>query len=115
MLSIKQITKDQKINFILNFSLTYGVGNIRLQKVIKNLGVNCRFLNLKTKKKINTRVETFFRRFRYTFHLRNKKKKNLDFLWFIRSYKGFRHKFSLPARGQRTKTNARTKKNFKFF
>jgi len=115
MLSINQKSKEQKLNFILNFSLTYGVGNIRLKKAIKNLGINCRFYNVKTKKKINIRIENFFRRFRYTVHLRKEKKKIFDFLWLIRSYKGLRHKFSLPARGQRTKTNARTKKNFKFF
>ncbi len=115
MLSINEKSKEQKLNFILNFSLTYGVGYIRLKKAIKNLGINYRFNNVKTKKKINIKIENFFRRFRYTVHLRKEKKKNLDFLWLIRSYKGLRHKFSLPARGQRTKTNARTKKNFKFF
>ena len=115
MLSIKRPNKQQTPKFILNFSFTYGVGNKRLNEISRNLGLNTRFYNSQTKKKINIKVENFFRRFRYTFHLRNKNKKNLDFLWLIRSYRGFRHKFSLPARGQRTKTNARTKKNFKFF
>jgi small subunit ribosomal protein S13 len=31
----------------------------------------------------------------------------------IGSYRGFRHKRSLPVRGQRTKTNARTRKGAK--
>ena len=94
MLSNKQQLKEQKINFILNFSLIYGVGNIRLAKIIKNLGINSRYTNTKTKKKINNKVEKFFRRFRYSFHLRNKKKKNLYFFYNIRNYKGYRHKFS---------------------
>lgn len=115
MLSNKQNFKDKKINYILNFSLTYGVGNIRLLNFVKNLGVNNRFFNIKTKKKLNIKIEKFFRRFRYTFHLRNKIKKNFNFLWTIRNYKGFRHKFNLPARGQRTKTNAKTKKKNKSF
>ncbi len=115
MFSNKQNFKYKKINYILNFSLVYGVGVVRLQKFSKTLGVNCRFVNIKTKKKLNLKIEKFFRRFRYTFHLRNKKKKNLDFLWLIRNYKGFRHKFQLPARGQRTKTNAKTKKKLKSF
>ncbi len=115
MLSNKQNFKEKKINYILNFSLTYGVGNIRLNNFVKNLGVNPRFFNIKTKKKLNIKIEKFFRRFRYTYHLRNKIKKNVDFLWNIRNYKGFRNKFHLPARGQRTKTNARTKKKIKSF
>ena len=115
MLVTKTHLKEHKINFILNFSLTYGIGNVRLNKVTKRLGVNPRYTNIKTKKKINIKIEKFFRRFRYSFQLRNKKKTHLDFLWSIRNYKGYRHKFCLPARGQRTKTNARTKKTFKFF
>ena len=115
MLSTKLKKKDQNLTFLSNFSLTYGIGNKRLEKISKNLGLNYRFLKLHTKKKINLRIETFFRRYLYTFHLRRKKKKSMDFLWLIRSYKGFRHKFGLPSRGQRTKTNARTKKKVKFF
>ena len=115
MLSIKNHIKQKNLHFISNFALIYGVGHLRLNNITKNLGINFRFSNLQTKKKVNTKIENFFRRFRYTIHLRNQKKKNFEFLWLIRSYRGFRHKFSLPARGQRTKTNARTKKNFKFF
>ena len=115
MFSNKKNFKDKKINYILNFSLVYGVGSVRLQNLCKNLGINCRFFNIKIKKKLNLKIEKFFRRFRYTFHLRNRIKKNLDFLWQIRNYKGFRYKFHLPARGQRTKTNAKTKKKLKSF
>ncbi len=115
MLSIKQLNTQQRPKFILNFSLTYGVGNTRLNKTTKKLGINPRLHNTQTKKKTNIRIENFFRRFCYTFHLRNKIKKNISFLWFIRSYRGFRNRFSLPSRGQRTKTNARTKKLFKTF
>jgi len=115
MFSNKQNFKHKKINYISNISLVYGVGSIRLQNFCKTLGVNPRFFNIKTKKTLNSKIEKFFRRFRYTFHLRNRKKKNLDFLWLIRNYKGFRYKFNLPARGQRTKTNAKTKKMLKSF
>jgi len=115
MLSNKQNLKLKKSNYILNFSLMYGVGKFRLQNISKSLGINSRFFNIKTKKKLNLKIEFFFKRFQYSSHLRNRIKKNFDFLWLIRNYKGFRHKFHLPARGQRTKTNARTKKKFKLF
>ena len=39
--------------------------------------------------------------------------KNIKFLHKIKSYRGIRHSFKLPSRGQRTKTNAKTKKRFK--
>jgi small subunit ribosomal protein S13 len=42
--------------------------------------------------------------------LRKEIKLNIKRLQDIGSYRGLRHKKSLPARGQRTKTNARTRK-----
>ena len=42
--------------------------------------------------------------------LRKEVKLNIKRLQDIGSYRGLRHKRSLPARGQRTKTNARTRK-----
>jgi len=38
---------------------------------------------------------------------------NIKNLYKIESYKGLRHKDSLPTRGQRTRTNASTKKKYK--
>ena len=38
---------------------------------------------------------------------------NLNFLFKIKSYRGLRHKFKYPSRGQRTHTNAKTKQKFK--
>lgn len=38
---------------------------------------------------------------------------NMKKLVEINAYKGLRHKDSLPARGQRTRTNAKTKKRLK--
>jgi small subunit ribosomal protein S13 len=38
---------------------------------------------------------------------------NIKNLYVIGSYKGLRHKDSLPVRGQRTRTNASTKKRYK--
>lgn len=46
-------------------------------------------------------------------------KRNIDFninhLIIINCYKGLRHKFNLPTRGQRTRTNANTQRNKKNF
>jgi small subunit ribosomal protein S13 len=38
---------------------------------------------------------------------------NIEILKRIKSYRGLRHSMGLPSRGQRTKTNARTKKGKK--
>lgn len=46
-------------------------------------------------------------------NLKEAVKSNIQTLQDIRSYRGVRHLLHLPVRGQRTKTNARTQKNFK--
>lgn len=45
--------------------------------------------------------------------LRKEIRENIDRLKAIRSYRGLRHIVSLPTRGQRTKTNSRTRKGKK--
>lgn len=35
---------------------------------------------------------------------------NVKYLKYIKNYKGFRHIYSLPVRGQRSRTNAKTRK-----
>jgi small subunit ribosomal protein S13 len=45
--------------------------------------------------------------------LKNEINKNIKKLKKIKAYKGFRHKLKLPVRGQRTKTNAKTRKKIK--
>ncbi len=40
--------------------------------------------------------------------------RNVFFLIKIKTYKGNRHKKNLPCRGQRTHTNAKTRKKFKY-
>lgn len=41
-------------------------------------------------------------------------KKQIKFFWEIKLYRGIRHMLNLPVRGQRTKTNSKTKKKFNF-
>ena len=45
--------------------------------------------------------------------LRRKVQQDIRRLQHIKSYRGFRHRAKLPVRGQRTKTNARTRKGGK--
>ena len=45
--------------------------------------------------------------------LKQRIRKYLDFAQKNKTYKGLRNKYKLPSRGQRTKTNGKTKKKFK--
>jgi small subunit ribosomal protein S13 len=54
--------------------------------------------------------ETINRDYKVEGDLRREVELNLKRLMDINSYRGFRHRRQLPARGQRTSTNARTRK-----
>jgi len=96
------------------FKQIFGINKKKFKKYCIFFGLNPRtivfFLKYKNVKKI---VKKFLNEF-YGKPLRNYIRRVFFFLWKIRSYRGFRHKVHLPARGQRTRTNARTKRKLKW-
>lgn len=105
----------KKLHFIQNFTETFGIGSKRVTSFCLSKGVNPQKHNIKTKSKFNQSLEKRFKKAVCSIHLRTAMKRSFDFYWKIRIYKGFRHRFRLPSRGQRTHTNARTKKRTKVF
>ena len=81
------------------------------------------FLNFNKGSGLNKRLDSSFlkRKHVYRFNkivnticiekkLKEKIHNNISFLYTIKSYKGSRHKLKYPTRGQRTHTNAKTRK-----
>lgn len=99
----------------LEMALTslYGIGRPRAQQILKEAGVDFgrRTTELTTdeENKIRTLVESF----KLEADLKREVGANIKRLKDIKSYRGTRHARRLPARGQRTKTNARTLKGVK--
>jgi small subunit ribosomal protein S13 len=116
MLSLKETQiKTKKKLFLESFKSTYGIGNNRVKELCSKSGINCLVLNNKSKMSINKKIKKIFNKCVFSTELRAQNKKYFNFFWTIRIYKGFRHKFKLPGRGQRTKTNAKTKKKIKMY
>lgn len=96
----------------LPFALTvvYGIGPTRAQHILKTAGVSsdkfAKDLNATEENEIRRLVETY----KIEGELRREISGNIKRLKDIKSYRGSRHAKRLPARGQRTKTNARTLK-----
>jgi len=97
----------------VEISLTYihGIGRSLSKKILKEANVSS---NVRTKEldsasldKIKNIIE---KNFKVEGELRLSVSQNIKRLKEIYSYKGTRHSKSLPVRGQRTKTNARTKR-----
>ena len=83
-------------NKVIGVSLTYiyGIGPTTAKKILAAAGVD------ETVRASELTDE----------HLRLERRLDIKRLMEIGSYRGLRHRRSLPVRGQRTKTNARTRK-----
>lgn len=97
----------------LLFSLTYifGVGLHRSHEIIEKLGLNpdmkAQDLSAEDTARINGLLQS---EYVVEGDLRRQVQNNIKRLVSIHSYRGLRHRLSLPVRGQRTRTNSRTRK-----
>jgi len=88
----------------------YGVGRSRAQAICAAAGVNksSKVKDLSETEMEKLRVEVS--RFTIEGDLRREVSMNIKRLMDLGCYRGTRHRKGLPARGQRTRTNARTRK-----
>ncbi len=103
------LPRDKKVEIGLTY--IFGIGRAMAQKILAAAGVNpaqrIRDLNDADVNKLRQEIE---RNHRVEGALRTEVAMNIKRLMDIGSYRGTRHRRGLPTRGQRTHTNARTKK-----
>jgi small subunit ribosomal protein S13 len=103
------LPKSKKIEFALRY--VYGVGPEFSRRILEAVGVdgNTRVKDLTEGdvSKINTEIS---KNYRVEGDLRREIQQNIRRLIEINSYRGFRHRRNLPVHGQRTKSNARTRR-----
>ena len=89
----------------------YGIGLPRSQKLLTYTGINpdTRIKDL-TDTEVNQIREYISQHYKVEGDLRREVQLNIKRLMEIGSYRGLRHRRNLPVRGQRTRTNARTRK-----
>jgi small subunit ribosomal protein S13 len=94
----------------IGLTYIYGVGRSTSNKILAEAGVE-------PDRKVKDLTEDEVRKLRETVDdllvegdLRRERSQNVKRLMEIGSYKGLRHRRGLPANGQRTKTNARSRK-----
>ena len=105
------LPRDKKVEFSLCY--IYGIGRTSAQKVLAESGVdgNIRVKDLTEDQVSSIRVAVGD--MTVEGEMRTENTMNIKRLMDIGSYKGFRHRRGLPVNGQRTKTNARTRKGKK--
>ena len=103
------LPRDKKVEIGLTY--IYGIGRVTARKILEATGVNAeqRIRDL-TDADVNKLRQEIERTLRVEGALRTEIAMNIKRLMDIGSYRGIRHRRGLPVRGQRTHTNARTKK-----
>ena len=97
-------------------ALTYifGIGNSASATICEKAGVDPKIrMNDLSAEEVNKIRETIEASYTVEGRLRTQTSLNIKRLMDIGCYRGLRHRRGLPVRGQRTKTNARTRKGRK--
>ena len=103
------IPKEKRIEIALMY--IYGVGRTLSNKILKiaNISPDKRAKDL-TEEEVSRLATIIQRDYKVEGDLRREVAANIKRLIDIGTYRGLRHRRGLPVRGQRTKTNARTRK-----
>ena len=95
---------------VISLTYIYGIGKPTAEEILKNANVSVD----KRVKDLSEAELTAIRQEIAKYHvegdLRREVQLNIKRLMEIGSYRGMRHRKGLPVRGQKTKTNARTRK-----
>lgn len=103
------LPREKRVEIGLTY--IYGIGRVTSQKVLAETGINpsTRVRDL-SDAEVGRLRQTIERMVKTEGALRTEVAMNVKRLMDIGSYRGIRHRRGLPVRGQRTHTNARTKK-----
>jgi small subunit ribosomal protein S13 len=103
------LPRDKQIETSLTY--IYGIGRTRSRKTLLAAGVNpmTRVKDL-TEAEVAAIRDFISTNYRVEGDLRREILQNIKRLQEIGTYRGMRHRRNLPARGQRTRTNARTRR-----
>ena len=103
------LPKNERVE--IGLTRIFGIGRSLSKKILEETGVN---MNTRVKDLTNDdllKIRAVIERdYRVEGDLRRDISMGIKRLADIGSYRGQRHRFGLPVRGQRTKTNARTRK-----
>ena len=103
------IPREKRV--VISLTYIHGIGPSSSQQILTaaNVPQATRVRDL-TEEEVNRLREVIDKRFKVEGDLRREVSMNIKRLMEIGSYRGLRHRRNLPVRGQRTRTNARTRK-----
>ncbi len=104
------LPKNKRIEIALGY--LYGVGRFQSNKILQEAGIDPNKRSKDLNEEEVSRITSILQKgsLKVEGDLRRDISQNIKRLMEIGSYRGMRHKRGLPVRGQRTRTNARTRK-----
>jgi len=103
------LPRDKRVSIGLTY--IYGIGHTTADRIVEQANIDPQTrVNALTEEQVNQLRGIIETNFKVEGSLRGEVNMNVKRLMDIGAYKGLRHRRGLPARGQRTKTNARTRK-----
>lgn len=102
------LPREKRIDIALTY--IYGIGRSTANEIIKKTGVDPSVRVHSLTEEDITKLRSELDNYRVEGVLRGEVMMNIKRLIDIGSYRGLRHRRGLPVNGQRTKTNARTRK-----
>ena len=102
------LPRDKRI--IISLQYLYGIGQTRAQAILEAAGVDPSIRTKDLTEADSAAIRQEINKYRLEADLRREVQMNIKRLMDLGCYRGLRHRRNLPVRGQRTHTNARTRK-----
>ncbi|MGH7681225.1 MAG: 30S ribosomal protein S13 [Candidatus Eiseniibacteriota bacterium] len=103
------LPNDKRI--VIGLTYIFGIGNSSAQKIVRVTGVNPNTrVKALTEEDVQRLRQVIENQFKVEGARRSEVAMSIKRLMDIGAYRGLRHRKNLPVRGQRTRTNARTRK-----
>ncbi len=102
------IPRDKRVEVSLTY--IYGIGRSTAKEILAKTGIENKRVNELTSEEVAKLRDVIDRNYIVEGDLRREVQMNIKRLIEIGSYRGRRHRMNLPVHGQRTRTNARTKR-----
>ncbi|WP_348757754.1 30S ribosomal protein S13 [Candidatus Methylocalor cossyra] len=97
-------------HLVVSLTAIYGIGRSRAEEICRKLGLSPSTIVKELSDSDIDRVREEVAKYTVEGDLRRENALNIKRLMDLGCYRGLRHRRGLPVRGQRTRTNARTRK-----
>lgn len=103
------LPKSKRVEIALTY--IYGIGKTSSQKILSDAGVDfAKRAEVLSDQEVAKIQDIIYQQYKVEGDLRKEVSMNIKRLMEIGAYRGLRHRKGLPVRGQRSNTNARTRK-----